>query len=224
MRCWICGGEGTTGEHLTKASDLKSRYGLVTQKSPIYIHTDQKRNIRISSIKKSRDFKSSALICSQCNNARTAAHDRAWAKLSTYLRNKNPTIKKGEIIRLDKVFPGSVKQSMLDVHLYFVKLFGCAVVAHDIPGEIEPFSDAIMHGKAHEKLYLAFWSGKGLGTGYSNLEMANIAGRCVYATWFYIIGSVAVNIIYAEPSERRKGMVNAWQPENVTKRLRVGGV
>lgn len=224
MRCWICGGEATTGEHLTKASDLKSRYGLVTQKSPIYIHTDRKRNIRVNSIKKSRDLKSSALICPNCNNARTAAHDRAWEKLSAYLRNKNPPIKRGDVIRLYKVFPGSVKRSMLDVHLYFVKLFGCAIAAHNIPLEIEPFSNAIMYGKAHEKIYLAFWSGKGLGTGYSNLEMANISGKCVYATWFYIIGSVAVNIIYAEPSESRRGLVNAWNPENVSKRIRVGGV
>jgi len=224
MRCWICGNEGSTGEHLTKASDLKSRFGTVTQQSPIYLHTDQKRNIRINSIKKSHELKSSAFICPHCNNARTATHDRAWEALSKYLRSKTQPIKKGDIIRLEKVFPGAVKRSMLHVHLYFVKLFGCAVVAHNIPVEIGPFSDAIMYGRPHEKIYLSFWFGKRLGTGYSNLETANIAGRCVYATWFYIIGSVAVNVIYAEPTEKRKGMVNAWHPKSITKRLRVGGI
>jgi hypothetical protein len=224
MKCWICGDEGTTGEHLTKASDLKSHFRKVTQQSPIYLHTDHKRNTKINSIKKSRELKSQSLICPNCNNARTAPHDRAWESLSTYLREKKPPIKKGDIIRLEKVFPGAVNKSMLKVHLYFVKLFGCIILEHKIPIEISPFRDAIMQEKPHEKIFLAFWSGKGLGTGHSNLDTANIAGKCVYASWFYIIDSVAVNVMYAEPNEYRKGLVNSWNPRSITKRLRIVGI
>ncbi len=39
MNCWICGDHATTGEHRTKASDLKSEFGVVSQKRPIYLHT-----------------------------------------------------------------------------------------------------------------------------------------------------------------------------------------
>ncbi len=224
MKCWICGDEGSTGEHRTKASDLKSLFGNVTQRSPIYLHTDKKRNLKINSIKKSRELKSPSLICPNCNNARTATHDRAWQALSTYLRNKKPPIKRGDIIRLEKVFPGAVKKSMLKVHLYFLKLFGCAILDHNIPIKIAPFRDAIIQEKPHENIYLAFWSGKGLGTGYSNLESDNIAGRCAYAAWFYIVGTVAVNVMYAEPNEHRKGLVNSWNPKRITKRLRIVGL
>ncbi len=224
MKCWICGENGSTGEHLTKASDLRSLFGRVTQKSPIYIHREQERNIRINSIKKSPKLKSPSLICKNCNNARTAPHDRAWEKLSTYLRNKKPPIKKGDIIRLEKVFPGAVKRSMLNVHLYFVKLFGCAIVDHNIPIDLDMFCDSIMGEKPHDKIHLAFWSGKALGTGYSNLESDSVAGRCVYATWFYIVGSVAINIIYAEPDECRRGLIGSWNPKKITKRLRVVGL
>jgi len=224
MKCWICGDDGRTGEHLTKASDLRSLFGKVTQKSPIYIHTDQKRNIKINSIKKSYKLKSPSLICQNCNNSRTAPHDRAWETLSTYLRRKNPPIKKGDIIRLEKVFPGAVKKSMLKVHLYFVKLFGCAIVEHNIPIEIDMFRDAIMQNKPHNKINLAFYSGKGLGTGYSNIESYDISDRCIYATWSYIVGSVAVNIMYTEPDESRKRLVNSWNPRTITKRIRVVGL
>ncbi len=58
MKCWICGEEAKTGEHLTKASDLKSQFGDVSQKKPLYMHTEGKVNVKINSIKKSSDIKS----------------------------------------------------------------------------------------------------------------------------------------------------------------------
>jgi hypothetical protein len=118
MECWICGQEGTTGEHLLKASDLKSEFGSASQSDPLFLHTKDQRNQKINSIKKSRLVKSKALICSNCNNARTAPHDKAWEKLSKYLRNIKD-LKAGKILKLNNVFPGSISTQMLNVHLYF---------------------------------------------------------------------------------------------------------
>ena len=48
--------------------------------------------------------------------------------------------------------------------------------------------------------------------GNTDVESANIGGRCAFATWFYVIGEIAVNVMYAEPNEKRQGLINAWHP------------
>lgn len=87
MKCWICGQEGNTGEHLIKESDLRSYFGDISQKCPIFFHTKDKRNIPVGSLKSKR-FKSDALICNRCNSALTQPYDRAWETLSIYLRSE----------------------------------------------------------------------------------------------------------------------------------------
>lgn len=51
MKCWVCGDQADSGEHMIKASDLKATFGNVAQKSPLFRHTNQKRNQRIGGIK-----------------------------------------------------------------------------------------------------------------------------------------------------------------------------
>lgn len=220
MKCWICGDEATTGEHLAKASDLKSEFGVVTQKSPIYCHTDEKLNVKINSIKRSPEIKSKALLCANCNNARSAPFDKAWEKLSASLRGRS-SLRAGSIIRLEKVFPGSTSEQMLNVHLFFVKCFGCAIKEFNVPIDIQGFSESILNMSAHPKVHITFGASNGAPTGRTNLETANIGERCMFATWFYIVGKVAVNVMYAEPQEKRKGLKNSWHPTTVTKRLKL---
>jgi hypothetical protein len=224
MKCWICGTEAKTGEHLAKRSDLKAIFPSASQKSPLFLSKDLRRNVKIGSIDNDH-LKSNALICAYCNNARTAHHDKAWEKLSKYLREKKTQIKTREIIKLNKVFPGSTNKSMLDVHLFFVKLFGCAIIEHNIPIEITGFSEAIMNQKPHPLIHLAIspFTDEGIRNhiGRSNMEMESINGKCMYAIWFYIVGHLLVYIIYAEPTERRKGLVHAWHPTTITKCIHV---
>ena len=224
MKCWICGTDGTTGEHLTKASDLRSEFGKVSQKSPIFLHRDSAKNIRINSIKRSREVKSKALLCPNCNNARTAPFDRAWEQLSTHLRTKRNGLKKGDLIRLDRVFPGSVKESMLRVHLYFVKIFGCMIREHRMPIGLNGFRRAVLCNEPHPGVYLAFWRDTGIGTGISDVHLDMSGDKCVYATWFYGIGTLVVNIMYAVPGQKRKGLIGAWHPTNIQKKIRVVGI
>ena len=221
MKCWICGNKATTGEHKTKASDLRALFNGVSQQNPLYLHTDQRRNQKVGSIKSDK-FKFDSLICPYCNNARTAPHDKAWAQLSNFLRERKPAIKKGETIPLEKVFPTNLSKSMLDVHLFFVKLFGCAVLELEAPIEINPFAEAILQQKPHPKVFLAFGSSLKMGTGMTDIETANIDGRCVYTTWFYIVEPIAVNVIYAEHSEKRGGLVHSWHPSTIKKCIYAG--
>jgi hypothetical protein len=221
MKCWICGDEATTGEHKTKASDLRALYSDVSQKTPLFLHTDQRKNQKVGSIK-SNKFKFDSLICSFCNNARTARHDKAWEKLSKFLREESSPIKKGDKISLQRVFPETVSESMLDVHLFFVKLFGCAIVECSVPIDICPFSEAILQLIPHPKVFIAFGSSLNMGTGLTDIETAKLNGRCVYATWFYILEPIAVNVIYSEPSEKREGLIHAWHPSTISENIHAG--
>lgn len=226
MKCWICGDEANSGEHLIKASDLKSLFNHVTQNSPLYFHRDQKRNYPIGGIKSDK-LKYQALICVRCNNERTQSHDRAWERLSYYLRKRQPPIRPGMLVRLDRAFPGKVSKSMLDVHLFFLKLFGCLITENKIPIDISEFSQCILRGVPHPKVWLALWTGLQhpniKHVGCSSVETAKLDGCIAYASWFYVVDKVAVNIMYAEPSEHRKGLVHAWHPFSVGKRVRIVG-
>jgi len=222
MKCWICGDDATTGEHLTKASDLKALFGTVSQKQPLYLHRTNGQRVKVNSIRKSDELKSNALLCPQCNNARTAPFDKAWEALSLYLRTKGRVcLTKSNPLRLENVFPGETKAQMLNVHLYFAKLFGCRIVEADIPIEIGAFSDAIMNVKAHPELYISIGYSDGLQTGNTEIQSENIRGKCAFATWFYIVGPIAVNVMYAKPNESRKGLLRAWHPGSIKKRIKL---
>jgi len=227
MNCWICGDEADSREHLIKASDLRSVFGSVTQKKPFYFHASDHRNQPIVGIKSDK-LKYNARICRSCNNERTQPHDRAWERLSGYLRSRNPPIRHGTLIHLEKVFPGSIRRSMLGVHLFFLKLFGCLIVEHSIPLDVSVFSSAILHEVPHPKVHLVFYnelnepSRKRVGRTY--VKTASLNGQIVYAGWFYYVGRIAVNITYSEPTEHRKGLVHSWHPSTVGKRVRIIGL
>jgi hypothetical protein len=154
-KCWICGGAATTREHSTKRSDLKALFGEVSQSRPLFMHNDRQKNRRIGSLDADK-LKSEGRICDTCNNARTQAHDRAWERLSAHLRTRTPPIAPGVVVSCEEAFPGDAIQQMLNVHLYFLKLFGCHITAASLPIDIAPFSKATMHGTPHPGVYLKF--------------------------------------------------------------------
>lgn len=111
---------------------------------------------------------------------------------------------------------------MRSAHLYFTKLFGCLVVEGGIPIDIAPLAEAITSGKPHPHLYLAF----GQLTmpiemvGGSDVHTEQMDGKVVFATWFYSVGDLAVNVLYALPGEQREGLEVAWHPRMGAQRLR----
>lgn len=218
VNCWICGQPANSREHRTKASDLRAQFKDVSQKSPVYLHTKARRNLQVGSIKKSSALKSEAPFCHDCNTTLTAPYDRAWEKLSEYLRTTTG-LKKGSAINLSRVFPGRTKQGMLHVHLFFVKLFGCAIQELGVPIDLEPFRVALLNGTAHPRVRIALGITDTIVTGSSDLELASMNGRPAFATWFYVTGKIALNIMYVEPSERRKGLIGSWHPSTISKSL-----
>ena len=84
MKCWICGNEeATTREHRSKASDLRSLFGNPTQADPLYLHTDQRRNRKVGSLK-ADVLKFTHRICLTCNSTTTQQHDYAWIDMELH--------------------------------------------------------------------------------------------------------------------------------------------
>lgn len=114
---------------------------------------------------------------------------------------------------------------MLNVHLYFLKLFGCQIVEGNISIEIEPFAQAILDGKAHDHVYLGFGptppGGPTKMAGGSDVDVVMLGDKCAFATWFYEVGNLSVNLIYAIPGEKRQGLVDAWHPRFGCKRIKM---
>ena len=150
---------------------------------------------------KSDRLKSKALICQTCNNKRTAPHDKAWAQLSEYLR-KLPLHQRGPLkVRLAKVFTKERYQNVLNVHLYFLKLFGCRIAEETVPIDIKPFSKAIMTGKANPNVFLLFkkWNlhGSSKSAILTQIDSINYKYRSISASWMYTVGNLAVEIFYS---------------------------
>lgn len=115
---------------------------------------------------------------------------------------------------------------MLDVHLYFVKLFGCQIIEGDIPMDIKLFSFALLNRVQCDQLYLAF----GPSTESSQRKKALVTavhaiddplGRTVFAQWVYMLGELAVTITYSESPEYVRTVPNAWRPSEIQKVLRL---
>ena len=224
MKCWICGDEASSGEHTTKASDLRAIFGLVSQKNPLYIHSPGRLNQKVSSVK-SNQLKFNSLICPACNNHRTQPHDKAWEALSNYLRTRRPAIRAGSVVRLSDVFPGKVHSAMLDVHLYFIKLFGCYIVEHKIPLSVTAFSAALLARKSHPNVHISFEAIADRRyrkhAGHSPIQTAQLLGEVRYATWLYDVGLLSAHVMYSHPNEHRKGVVGSWHPDRISKLLKI---
>lgn len=228
MKCWICGAEeAATREHLAKASDLKALFGKPSQRTPLFLSTTdrpgipKRRNIRVGSLK-SDTLKFAHRICLTCNSARTQPYDYTWEHCSRKLRASMPRLLARGGFRANWLFPYDTRRAMRSVHLYFTKLFGCLVIEGGIPIDTAPLSQAIMSGKPHPNLYLAFgqMAMPVEMAGGSNVATAQIDGEVAFATWFYNLGDPAVNVVYALPGERRQGLEVAWHPRMGAQRLR----
>ena len=222
--CWICNrDEANSGEHKTKRSDLAAVLGSPTQDRPFYFHDLERQNKPVKSLD-AKILKAPIRICDKCNTTRTQPHDRAWEHMSDQLRSRRLVI--GRWVRANRVFRHDTRRQMINVHLFFLKLFGCMLCeakasGHDVPIDIAPFSEAIMTGRPHSEVHLQF--GKHDGTvGRSNLHGWSTEHGSVLAGWLYELDSVAVSVLFAQAG-RWEHRPDLWHPQSHTssKRLQI---
>lgn len=216
MNCWICNSFANTGEHIVKATDLKGEFGGISQNKPVYFNGLGLKNNQIGSFKNNK-FKSPALICARCNNNLTQPFDRAWEALHTFIKENQKQLFKAGYINLSNVFSGIESQSMLHVHLYFAKLFGCRIVADNISIDISLFSKSLRERRPHPYLYLCIGKTNGYGgnkiSGITPNSAVSLKSETIFASWMYIVGSVSVNVIFSKVGVRGKKISNPWHPK-----------
>ena len=225
MKCWICGDDASSGEHLIKASDLRSYFGQVNQREPIYFHSGKRRNVPVGSVKSNR-FTSKALLCAKCNNERTQPYDRAWETLSRYLRHNWTSISKAKKVDLSKVFPGAVGRQSVNVHLYFVKLFGCRIVEANVPMSIGKFSECLLSGRAHDEVFLVLAATPFLPNHkvaqVTEIQARNIESVTDKAVWIYTVGELSIQVGYLAKTANDILWPQAWHPNWSSKILKFG--
>ena len=51
LLCWICSAPADSAEHMVKASDFRSVFGVVNQNAPVFRHSSAERNFKINGAK-----------------------------------------------------------------------------------------------------------------------------------------------------------------------------
>jgi hypothetical protein len=215
--CWICNrNEANSGEHKTKRSDLLAVLGKPTQEEPFYFHDLERPNRPVKSLD-AKILKAPIRICAECNTTRTQPHDRAWERMSDRLRARQLNV--GQRVRANKIFPYDTRREMMNVHLFFLKLFGCMLCeakanGHEVPIDIAQFSQAIMTGRAHLEVYLQFgkWDDS---VGRSDLHCWTVQNGSVLAAWLYELDTIAISVFFAQ-AERWEHRTDLWHPNSKT--------
>jgi hypothetical protein len=212
--CWICGGPADSAEHMVKASDVRSQFGHVTQHKRLFRHSKSQLNVPIKGAK-AEALKFRPSLCKYCNNTRTQPHDRAWEELSEHLR-KQCAIRQGLQVPLDEVFGTMATDSLLHMHLYFLKLFGCYGVEYAVPLPMNAFAVSILSGTAHPHFYLSFVAMPSMAAkpeiSVGELRGLHVKGKLVGAIWHYAVGTIGVAIAYSEHG--RPSIGKPWHPDD----------
>lgn len=154
-KCWLCGNEATTKEHLIKRTTIeKLMFNNPLERTPLKIHKD--KSIKIIQSAKSDHLKFQKNLCAKCNNQITQPYDRAYECFFDYLIKNEQKIAKDKIINLKNL---PINQE--DLFKYFMKSFCCMVdstqhctkPALPVPSEIK---NALIEGSYGKSLVLQF--------------------------------------------------------------------
>ena len=220
MNCWICGAPADSKEHRIKASDVRRFFGGVSRTTPIYFQGGARPNIPVGSAKSNR-LKTRNVICVRCNDTKTAAFDRAWEAMSTYVLDNWSDIKRRKSLKLQRVFPGRTKEQAINVQLFFAKLFGCRIVDERIPIPLTAFEKAVRAGTPHPNLYLTltvatFDSRLSEYAAQSEVHAVKRGGACVRAAWYYTLGEFSVKVTWTDSTFQERSRI-AWHPSRHAK-------
>jgi hypothetical protein len=221
--CWICRIKpADSAEHRIKASDVRATAPGMSQRTPVYLQQNfEPTNIKIGGAK-SKALTFDASICQYCNNTRTQPYDIAWSSLSAYLRTHWRDIRHRGRFDLTKPFPGKTRASALNVHLYFVKVFGCKIHQDGIPVDLAPFSKALMESSAHPEVSILIaddraGEGKILFFDSDVHTMTEKGGELHGAVWMYNLSPIAMKIAYIKTDARLTAPGHPWHPTKPSK-------
>ncbi len=219
-QCWICLKNAESGEHIPKASDLRSLFPNISQKNPIYYHDKDIKNEEIRTIN-SDHFKNS-FICPECNNNLTQPYDRAWETLSDYFSKNLKTLKKNKSFNLKKIFPGNSKNKSKYIQLYFIKIIGCYLSQSGNQSLSKDFSESLRKKESRDDVYLKFKLNHTEIIGISNLWVKKDENNTVVESIFsYDKGYISIFIHYYSIKLPYSRQSLGWTPKKKPKKIKL---
>jgi len=229
MRCWICGACADSREHKIKKRDLVRDVGKGRR---FYYHDRRKNNSLVQGLN-SNQVKFDKIICHSCNTNLTHPYDSSWDRMSEYLYYNIHNYIRKKYMRCNAIFPYDTKYNMLNVYLFFAKLFGCNVKQHDIPIDLNVLAYAVKNRNSVSNLYLRFgmfcpWDHR-VSAQITDMEAAHDknSGSLVAATWFYCLRSasrdcaLAVNVTWVAQLSDHVRLHGAWHPRLGAQRMKL---
>ena len=161
MDCWICGDRADSREHRFKASDLRLHVGNISQSQPLFKTPRDSRSKRIGSVT-AKALKFDPTICVKCNNQNTQPYDRAWEKLSSYFFANREQLHRNQRWEPRKIFPGSARKDLINVQLFFLKIFGCRSIDLDTTIKLNELAECLRSGTPCSHFYISFGKTPGI--------------------------------------------------------------
>ena len=111
---------------------------------------------------------------------------------------------------------------MLNLHLFFVKQFGCKICEGNIPIPLKPLSDAILNTKPHPNIFIAVCPPFPGEIGPTDVSTHNISTKkTVIAVWHYGLLEFSIRIIYADPILKYPELQDSWHPLTIGKTIKI---
>jgi hypothetical protein len=223
--CWICGAPADSGEHKAKRSDIRSILGTPTQHMPFHLRSQKNGKQKLIGLN-SQPVIWSDKICSPCNNAVSAPYDRAWERLSTFLQGVPHGLPS---INLQAIYGDKYQAELMNLYLYFVKLFGCYVVNAGIDIDKRQFGKSLLEKHEHPDFYIrcSYFPNWPVQKMIALTEMAvahDKYGPCI-AIAGYGIGPWCIDMTYWAPrAEAPPIIASSFKPSSKHKSLVVNQV
>jgi hypothetical protein len=222
--CWICNAQANSGEHRIKKSDLKlSMSGQPSQSSPIFHRSNGEKKRPIGSLK-AEALKFNKSICVNCNGSLSQPYDYSWDTLSTYL--STVSFNTGEELELSQVFGSDTDANLINVHLFFAKIFGCSVVESGLSLDLDMLGECIKTNMYCPHLYLKIRNSEnGKTDSYCALSDIQVSrdesGKFRYAHIYYTVGKYTIDIVYSDNTEDLD-LVEFFQPNSTLQKITIG--
>lgn len=122
-------------------------------------------------------------------------------------------------MRGNRFFHHDTKREMRNVHLYFLKQLGGMVLESEgvVPIDVTPIADSILNNRMHSEVYLQF--GRGDQTVGRLVKCIQLETGHVLACLFYRIGTLTVNVLFAQSGGNWEALSTTWHPRRGSNRF-----
>jgi hypothetical protein len=183
--------DATTDEHNFRRSDLIEHVGRPTPVQPLFYHdATGRKNVRLCG-PDNPHLLHRKMLCAPCNNVLTQPHDLAWEKLSGFLAGQHDATR---FIAMRQVFGKRVQAELENLHLFFVKKLGCAIVrardelADPVLINLAPLAKAIRMGTPAPNVFLRLVCDAGEWNGGDNANAVLIENDIAWFEFCYLVG------------------------------------